>query len=155
MSDLETYEARREALRAKYIEDVSAPAPVSTAGVDHLALICSDIDDTIRFYTEVVNMRLVKVVTNRDEPTSTHIFLDMGGGNLLAFFDFPEQDTGQTVRGIGAMHHVALKAAPGQYQAIVKTLQARDLPHSIHGTQEAGSVYFRDPDDILLEVKSQ
>ena len=59
------------------------------------------------------------------------------------------------MRGIGAMHHVALKAAPGQYQAIVKTLQARDLPHSIHGTHEAGSVYFRDPDNILLEVKSQ
>ena len=91
MSDLEGYESRREALRAKYLGDDSAPAPVSTAGVDHLALICSDIDATVRFYTEVVNMRLVKIVTNRDEPTSTHIFLDMGGGNLLAFFDFPEQ----------------------------------------------------------------
>jgi catechol 2,3-dioxygenase-like lactoylglutathione lyase family enzyme len=155
VSDLEGYESRREALRAKYLGDDSAPAPVSTAGVDHLALICSDIDATVRFYTEVVNMRLVKIVTNRDEPTSTHIFLDMGGGNLLAFFDFPEQDTGPAVRGIGAMHHVALKAAPDQYQAIVKTLQARGLPHSIHGTNEAGSVYFRDPDDILLEIKSQ
>lgn len=155
MTTLETYETRREALRAKYLTDDSAPAPVSTAGVDHLALICSDIDATVRFYTEVVNMRLVKVVTNRDEPTSTHIFLDMGGGNLLAFFDFPEHGSGKAVRGIGAMHHVALKATPEKYQSIVKTLLARDLPHSIHGTEQAGSVYFHDPDDILLEVKSQ
>ncbi len=153
MTDLETYESRREALRAKYIEN-SAPAPVSTAGVDHLALICSDIDATVRFYTEVVKMRLVKVVTNRDEPTSTHIFLDMGGGNMLAFFDFPEHGSDKVVRGIGAMHHVALKAEPENYQSIVKTLQTRGLPHSIHGTELAGSVYFRDPDDILLEVKS-
>ena len=50
-------------------------------------------DATIRFYTEVLNMRLAKIVTNRDEPTSTHIFLDMGGGNMLAFFDFPEQSS--------------------------------------------------------------
>ena len=155
MTELETYEARREALRAKYLSDTAPATPVSTDGVDHLALICSDIDATIRFYTEVVNMRLVKVVTNRDEPTSTHAFLDMGGGNLLAFFDFPEQGSGKAVRGVGAMHHVALKASPEKYQAIVKTLRKLDLPHSIHGTQEAGSVYFHDPDDILLEVKSQ
>ena len=154
MTELETYESRRQALRAKYLTD-TAPAPVSTAGVDHLALICSDIDATIRFYTEVVNMRLVKIVTNRDEPTSTHVFLDMGGGNMLAFFDFPEHDSTKAVRGIGAMHHVALKAEPKNYQAIVKTLRARDLPHSIHGTEMAGSVYFRDPDDILLEVISR
>ena len=154
MPDSNIYESRRDALREKYLSDASAEE-VSTAGVDHLALICSDIDATIGFYTDVLKMRLAKIVTNRDDPTSTHIFLDMGGGNMLAFFDFPEHGPAPAVRGIGAMHHVALKADPKKYQAIVQTLKAREIPHDIHGTEEAGSVYFRDPDNILLEVRAQ
>ncbi len=151
--DADTYETARAALREKYLSR-EPRASVSTAGVDHLALICSDIERTIRFYTEVVNMHLVKVVTNRDDPTSTHIFLDMGGGNQLAFFDFPEHGAAPVVRGVGAMHHVALKADPEQYRSIVHALQQRNLPHSIHGSEQSGSVYFRDPDNILLEVKT-
>ena len=50
------------------------------------------------------------------------------------------------------MHHVALKAEPRHYQELLATLKDRKIPHSLHGTEEAGSVYFRDPDDILIKV---
>ena len=92
MTDLSVYEAKREQLKERYLDTEPAAGPVGTGGVDHLALISSDLDATLRFYTGVLNMRLTRVIQNRDEPTSTHIFLDMGGGNLLAFFDFPEQE---------------------------------------------------------------
>jgi len=97
-------------------------------------------------------MRLTRIVQNRDEPTSTHIFLDMGGGNQLAFFDFPEKGPARTVRGVGSMHHVALKAQPEQFRALLAALQEKHIPYSLHGTPESGSVYVRDPDDILVEV---
>lgn len=151
MSEIAEYERRREVLREKYLSE-DETATVSTAGVDHLALICSDMEATVQFYTEILNMRLAKVITNRDDPTSTHVFLDMGGGNMLAFFDFPEHGPAPVVRGVGAMHHIALKAEAEKYGAIVQTLKARDIEHSIHGTEEAGSVYLRDPDNILVEI---
>ena len=116
MSDLSMYQARREELKQRYLStDEGTPQAVNTGGVDHLALICSDLDTTIRFYTEVLGMRLSKIMVNRDEPTSTHIFLDMGGGNQLAFFDFPEKGPARTVRGVGSMHHVALKATSEKF----------------------------------------
>ena len=153
MPELSVYQARREELKQRYLSTPpSQSSSVVTHGVDHLALICSDLDATIRFYTEVLGMRLTKVVENRDEPTSTHIFLDMGGGNQLAFFDFPQKGPDRTVRGVGSMHHVALKARPEQFRATVETLQERKIPHSLHGSLDAGSVYVRDPDDILVEV---
>jgi glyoxylase I family protein len=153
MADLSVYQARREELKRRYLsEAASTTQPVITGGVDHLALICSDLDATIRFYTEVLGMRLTKVMTNRDEPTSTHIFLDMGGGNQLAFFDFPEKGPARTMRGIGSMHHVALKATPEKFHAVITTLQEKKVQYSLHGTEQAGSVYVRDPDDILVEV---
>lgn len=153
MPDLTVYERRREELRKRYLPPGEpSPRPLRTAGVDHLALICADLEATIRFYTEVLGMRLTRIVQNRDDPTSTHIFLDMGGGNQLAFFDFPEKGPGRTVRGVGSMHHVALKARPEQLRALLATLHERQIPYSLHGSPESGSLYVRDPDDILVEV---
>ena len=148
------WDARREAVVAKYkpTNQPAGSAPVQTGGVDHLALICSDVGRTIEFYTEVVGMTLNKVVPNRDEPSSIHIFLDMGGGNFLAFFDFPKKGPAKTERGIGSMHHLALKATPEQYAKTVGILRERGIEHDIHGGETSGAVYFRDPDGILLEV---
>jgi len=153
MPDQSYYQARREELKTRYLaKGEEAQRPPRTGGVDHLALISSDLDATIKFYTEVIGMRLTRVVQNRDEPTSTHIFLDMGGGNQLAFFDFPEHGPSRTVRGVGSMHHVALKGEPAQMRAIIAALDDRHIPYSLHGSAESGSVYIRDPDGIVIEV---
>ena len=153
MQDI-NYEAKRAALVKKYApsNELVGSSSVGTGGVDHLALICSDLEKTIEFYTEVVGMRLAKIVPNRDEPSSTHIFLDMGGGNMLAFFDFPKKGPAKTERGVGSMHHVALKGTPEQYAAVVKTARERGIKHDIHGGETKGSIYLRDPDDIMIEV---
>ena len=153
MDQANPYEAKRRALQEKFMgADTSADDPLGTDGVHHLVLISSDLDATVEFYTQVLNMRLVKVVVNRDDPTSTHIFLDMGGDNLLAFFDFPDHGDAPVVRGIGAMHHVALKAVPEQYKALFARLKKQRIEYDVHGTEEAGSVYFRDPDNALIEI---
>ncbi len=143
MPDLSTYEDRRNALKQQHLsDDKPASPPAYTGGVDHLALISSDLDKTIRFYTEVVGMRLTQVFQNRDEPTSTHIFFDMGGGNSLAFFDFPEKDTEPTVRGVGSMHHIALKATPEQFQALLAKLDEKQVQYSLAWhTRKGVSVY--------------
>ena len=156
MNTISDYQEKREALRKKYLhsnEEHPNSHSTGTGGVDHLALISSDIESTIEFYTNVVEMKLSKVLQNRDEPTSTHIFLDMGGGNLLAFFDFPKHGDKPVIRGIGAMHHLALKATSKQYKKIITNLRATNHNYDLQGDEENGSVYFRDPDNILLEVR--
>ncbi len=153
MDQTNPYEAKRRALQDKFMDgEATREGAVGTDGVHHLVLISSDLDATVAFYTDVLNMRLVKVVENRDDPTSTHIFMDMGGGNMLAFFDFPQHGDAPAVRGIGAMHHVALKASRDQYQALFVHLKDQGLDYSLEGTEEAGSVYLRDPDNALIEV---
>ncbi len=108
MDDLSAYEAKRETLRQKYIGKESvAPEPANgagTCGVDHLAMISSDIERTIEFCIGVLGMTVTDIIQNRDEPSSTHIFVDMGGGNSMAFFDFPKHGDTQVVHGIVAMH---------------------------------------------------
>jgi len=77
MQDLSVYQERREALKAEYLPDgEAAPQLVQAARVDHIALICSELERTIGFYTEVLGMRLTRIIQNRDEPTSTHSCFD-------------------------------------------------------------------------------
>ena len=68
-------------------------------GVNHLALVCSDMKRTVEFYTEVLGMRLIKTI-NLPGGAGQHFFFDMGGGNALAFFWFP--DAPEAVPGISA-----------------------------------------------------
>jgi glyoxylase I family protein len=153
MSDLSYCHKRSEALKMSYLSSGDGePRPLQTGGVVHQALICSELERTIAFYAEVLGMRLTLIVQNRDEPTSTHIFFDMGGGDQLAFFDFPETGARRTVRGVGSMHHVALKTQPDQMRAIIGQLDKHHLSYSLHGTSDAGSIYVRDPDEILVEL---
>ena len=58
-------------------------------GVNHLALVCSDMKRTVEFYTQVLGMRLIKTI-NLPGGAGQHFFFDMGGGNALAFFWFPD-----------------------------------------------------------------
>src|SRR5918999_479064 len=65
------YVERRQALMDQYMPGGKAamgPDHPSTGGVHHLALVCSDLQRTIEFYTNVLKMPLVKIVPNRDEP---------------------------------------------------------------------------------------
>lgn len=148
------HELKRAALVQKFhpTNQPAGSSSVQTGGVDHLALICSDIEQTIEFYTNIVGMTLNKILPNRDEPSSTHIFLDMGGKNFLAFFDFPKKGPAKTVRGVGSMHHLAMKASSTQLARIIRTLEAKGISYDLNGTATKGSVYFRDPDGILLEI---
>ena len=45
------YQAKREALKQAYLKPKSKRPATSARGLHHLALICSDIERTIKFYS--------------------------------------------------------------------------------------------------------
>ncbi|HEX2173715.1 MAG TPA: VOC family protein [Dehalococcoidia bacterium] len=143
------YDARRAELRRKYL--TPNPPPTTARGVHHLAMICSNIEQTIEFYTQVLGFPLTQLFQNRDLPSSTHFFFDIGNGNFLAFFDFPELGLGPTQEALGAMHHVAISVYEDQFDAIRQRVQDRGIDIFQHGT----SIYFRDPDGALIEISSR
>lgn len=145
------YESRRHALRSRYLKPRPERRGTSARGMHHLALICSDIERTIEFYTQVLGFPLVELFQNRDLPSSTHFFFDIGHGNLLAFFDFPEHPMPPTREAIGGMHHVAISASPEQFDAITRRLQARGLAN-LGPSHVTDSLYIRDPDGALIEI---
>src|ERR1700733_1706626 len=49
-------------------------------GVNHLALVCSDMKRTVEFYTQVLGMRLIKTI-ELPAGSGQHFFFAMGGAN--------------------------------------------------------------------------
>jgi catechol 2,3-dioxygenase-like lactoylglutathione lyase family enzyme len=141
--------SRRKALRDRYLlPEGERPASIGR-GVHHLALICSDPEQTIRYYQEVVGFPLVELFENRDYPGSSHFFFDIGNGNLLAFFDFPGLDVGPYQEVLGGLHHVAISVDPQRWDHLRTKLIDAGVELAEHSEV---SLYFRDPDGVRLEL---
>jgi catechol 2,3-dioxygenase-like lactoylglutathione lyase family enzyme len=154
--------------------------PFEYRGINHLALVCRDMERTVDFYTNVLGMPLVKSL---DLPLDLgqHFFFDCGGGDMLAFFWFPDApepapgisapanrpDRGSLTSAIGSMNHVAFDVAPEHIEeyrdrliaAGVECTEVANHDDSEYGISEGlhpgvwvRSVYFQDPDGILLEL---
>jgi glyoxylase I family protein len=145
------YNARRSELTRRYLAPSTERLATAARGVHHLALICSDIERTIEFYTQALGFPLVELFQNRDLPSSTHFFFDIGHGNLLAFFDFPEHPMPPTRESVGGMHHVAISVPADQFASIKERLAARGISN-VGPPHVTSSIYFHDPDGALIEI---
>lgn len=147
--DLEAMEQERERLRALYLQ-ASEERPLSSAhGVHHIALLCADVERTIRFYQGLLGFPLVEIFENRDYPGSTHLFFDIGHDNSLAFFDFPGLDLGPYAEVLGGLHHIALSVTPDAWAEARRNFDDVALPYHIDSEI---SLYFSDPDGVRLEL---
>src|SRR6201987_5010655 len=103
--DLDAIKAARPRPEPSY----STPGRPATSarGIHHAALICSDVEQTIKFYQGILEFPLTEIFGNRDYKGSSHFFFDVGNGNLLAFFDFPGLDLGPYKETLGNVNHIA------------------------------------------------
>jgi catechol 2,3-dioxygenase-like lactoylglutathione lyase family enzyme len=148
-TDLAKREAERDRIRRAHLRPAGERPPSSARGVHHAALISSDVEQTVRFYQDVLEFPLTEVIENRDYPGSTHFFFDLGNGNLLAFFDFPGLDVGPYLEVLGGLHHIAISVEPERWAHLVDNLEQAGVEHVVHSKV---SVYFSDPDGARLEL---
>src|SRR3954468_23668364 len=147
MIDLDAIEAERARIRETYVR---ADRPGSSAnGIHHMALLSSDVERTVRFYQDVLGFPLTDIFENRDYRGSNHFFFDLGNGNLLAFFDFPDLGLGPYAEVLGGLHHVAISITREQWNLAKDRLDAEGVEYHL---ESGTSMYFRDPDGARLEL---
>jgi catechol 2,3-dioxygenase-like lactoylglutathione lyase family enzyme len=147
--DVAAVDAERERIRAAYLADDASRPPSTARGLHHFAMVCSDVEETVRFYQGVLGFPLTDIFENRDYKGSNHFFFDIGNNNLLAFFDFPGLDIGPYVEVLGGLHHVAISVEPETWTKLRANLDEAGVDYqSMSGT----SIYFRDPNGVRLEL---
>jgi catechol 2,3-dioxygenase-like lactoylglutathione lyase family enzyme len=81
-------------------------------GIHHLAMATKDMDGTIRFWRDLLGMRMV---AGLGKPGYRHYFFAVSGNNMIAFFEWPEvepvpeKDHGYPVRGPLIFDHVSFE----------------------------------------------
>jgi glyoxylase I family protein len=145
------FATRREELKAKYLKPAVQRPQSSARGLHHLALICSDVEQTIQFYQGLLGFPLVELMENRDYKGSTHLFFDMGHDNLLAFFDFPGLGLKPGVEAIGGVQHIAISTDSENFERVKARLEERGIPYLGPDRGAKDSIYFKDPDGIQIE----
>jgi glyoxylase I family protein len=153
-SALTELENRREQLRMQYLRPVAERGSTPGRGIHHAALICSDVEQTIRFYQDLLGFPLVELVENRDYPGSSHLFFDLGNSTLLGFFDFPGLGLEPGVEAIGTVQHLAISAARDRWEEVRDRLDAAGVPYAGPDRGIEESMYFKDPDGIQIELLS-
>ncbi len=148
-------------------------------GINHLALVCRDMKATVDFYSGVLGMPLTKTI-ELPGGAGQHFFFDIGKGDSLAFFWFPNGresqpgvshapalvGQGDITSAHASMNHVAFDVPEDKIEEYVAKLRAAGVEctevvnHDDSETQASSeitpstfvrSVYFKDPDGILLE----
>ncbi|WP_324827346.1 VOC family protein [Qipengyuania zhejiangensis] len=146
-------------------------------GINHVALVCRDMKETVEFYRDVLGMPLIKTVELPDG--GQHFFFDCGGGASLAFFwwkDAPPAAPGiasvksfpyEAKTAVGSMNHFAFDMDEGDLEIALANLQDAGVPHThavvnhddskmgvaqdMHDGVFVRSVYFTDPNGIMME----
>jgi catechol 2,3-dioxygenase-like lactoylglutathione lyase family enzyme len=148
-------------------------------GINHLALVCRDMQATVDFYSGVLGMPLIKTI-EMPNGMGQHFFFDIGNGDALAFFWFPDAPgpapgvasprtlpaDGGLTSAVGSMNHVAFDVPPVKIDEYLAKLRAKGIraadvlnhddsemgvSREVHEGTFVRSIYFFDPNGILLE----
>ncbi|MGD1109319.1 MAG: VOC family protein [Mycobacterium sp.] len=148
-------------------------------GINHVALVCSDMERTVHFYRDILGMPLIKSLDLPNE-AGQHFFFDAGHGDCVAFFwfaDAPDRVPGISspgaIPGIGditsavsTMNHLAFHVPAEKFDAYRQRLKDKGvrvgpvLNHdesemqasmTVHPGVYVRSFYFQDPDGVTLE----
>jgi catechol 2,3-dioxygenase-like lactoylglutathione lyase family enzyme len=145
--DYDRIEAERARIRAEHLRP---HRPASSArGAHHIALVCSNVEHTVRFYQDLLEFPLTEIVESRDTVGRSQLFFDIGNGNLLAFVDLPGRDLGAYEEILGGLHHLAISVQPQRWQRLRDKLDAAEIEYDV---ERGVSLNVRDPDGARLEL---
>jgi catechol 2,3-dioxygenase-like lactoylglutathione lyase family enzyme len=150
-------------------------------GFNHVALVCSDMQETVDFYEGILGFPLVKTLELGGH--GQHFFFEVTENDGIAFFWFPNVDppapgiagapwlAGEMSPGaagglagksaIGSMHHLSFDVPAEMLEEYRRRLidAGVEVSEIVTQTGDDGqeairAFYFRDPDGVVLEFSA-
>jgi len=135
--------------------------PVKLGGVHHAAYRCKDAKETVEWYGKVLGMDYTTAFAEDHVPSTgeydpyMHVFLDAGNGNILAFFELPnQQDMGRDENTPAWVQHLAFRVG-SEDELVAAKEHIESLGIDVLGPTHHGifkSIYFFDPNGHRVEL---
>ncbi len=119
-------------------------------GVNHIACLAKNIDETIAFYKDYLDIPLKNVVNNT--PGHIHIALDLGDGGTLDFFEAQPGTAGTERNTIGGLNHFALTADPDYIKETEERLSKGTAQFRLDERGGQKTIYVTDPNGIQVQL---
>jgi catechol 2,3-dioxygenase-like lactoylglutathione lyase family enzyme len=127
------------------------PSPVKVRRLGHIVLQVSDVERSIKFYTEVLNFR----VSDRQE-TGGAFLTGIGDHHTIGLFPATDPGAAKASEGAVRLNHFALQVDNiDELFEIRAWLKERGIPILFEGRRRLGghaSVEFSDPDGYHVEL---
>jgi catechol 2,3-dioxygenase-like lactoylglutathione lyase family enzyme len=130
---------------------------IRTLRISHPALFGTKLEETIRFYTDLLGMETVLRQPNLDDASMEHLFFHVGGDNFIAYFLTKNPQTGLRYKpaqhGVGGMNHLAIDVEEASFTEALSRLRAEGV--EVRGPIDRGyerSIYFKDPNGVRIEL---
>lgn len=134
---------------------------MSLKKIHHVAYRCKDAKETVEWYGKHLGMKFVLAIAEDQVPSThapdpyMHVFLDAGGGNVLAFFELPNSPAmGRDGNTPEWVQHIAFEVGGvDELEKAKASLEAAGVPvvgvtdHTIFK-----SIYFFDPNGHRVEL---
>jgi catechol 2,3-dioxygenase-like lactoylglutathione lyase family enzyme len=128
-------------------------------GINHLAMVTQDMDMTIRFWRDLLGMRLV---AGLGRSGYRHYFFEISAHDMIAFFEWPhvekipEKDHGVPVKGPFAFDHVSLEVAADEdlWELKARLEAAGEWVSELINHGFIHSIYAFDPNNIPIEFSA-
>lgn len=120
--------------------------------VHHIAIICSDYQRSLHFYTHVLGMRVL-AENYREERLSYKTDLALGDDYVIELFSFPSPPSRLTRPEAAGLRHLAFEVE--HFDESVSALDALGIPHEPLRTDEYTGkrfLFFQDPDGLPIEL---
>ena len=122
------------------------------AGVHHVAIICSNYEESRHFYSEMLGLTIVSE-TYRADRDSYKINLALPDGRQIELFSFPQPPPRASYPEACGLRHLAF--AVGDLDDAVNALTARGIAlEEVRIDELTGKrfTFFADPDGLPLEL---
>jgi catechol 2,3-dioxygenase-like lactoylglutathione lyase family enzyme len=132
-----------------------------TRRIHHVAYRCKDAKQTVDFYQAALGMDFTVAFAEDHVPSTgaydpyMHVFLDCGGGNVIAFFELPEQpEMGKDPNTPQWVQHIAF-SVDTEAELLAAKARVEAMGVDVLGPTDHGifrSIYFFDPNGHRLEL---
>lgn len=119
--------------------------------VHHVAIICSDYERSLNFYTDILGLRVL-AEHYREDRKSYKTDLGIGDNYVVELFSFPSPPPRPSRPEAAGLRHLAFEV--DDIEASVAELEAKNIPHEeirIDGYTSKRFVFFQDPDGLPIE----
>ena len=120
-------------------------------GLHHIAIICTDYEKSLRFYTDVLGFTVI-AEHYREAQRGYKTDLALNGAYLIELFSFPDAPKRPSYPEASGLRHIAFEV--NSLEEALKELEEKGIAHeAIREDPYTGKrfAFFADPDNLPIE----